>query len=78
MKALAFAVLRPRYRQRLSQKNHKRHKAVAFNKAFNATDSLLTSPVCEAVYCLFQSLLALLVNGYYGQTNKEKVDDYIQ
>ncbi len=47
----------------------------AFNKAFNATDSLFNSLVCEAAYCFFQSLLTLWVNGYYGRTNKEKIDD---
>ncbi len=34
------------------------------------------SPVCEEACCFFCSLLALRVNGYYGQTNKEKIDDY--
>ncbi len=43
----------------------------AFNKAFNATDSLFNSPVCEAVYCFFRSLLALRVNGNYCRTNIE-------
>ncbi len=50
--------------------------SLAFNKAFNATDSLFDSPVCEAACCFFRSLLVLQVNGYYGWTNKEKVDDY--
>ncbi len=48
----------------------------ALNKVFNAADSLFNSPVCEAVYCFFRSLLALRVSGYYGQTNKEKIHDY--
>ncbi len=51
-------------------------QSLAFNKAFNATDSLFNSPVLEAAYLFFRSLLALRVNGYYGWTNKEKVDDY--
>ncbi len=49
---------------------------LGFNEAFNATDSLFNSPVCGAAYCFFASLLVLRVNGYYVQTNKEKVDDY--
>ncbi len=47
----------------------------AFHKAFNATDSLFNSPVCEAACCFFRSLLALRVNGYYGRTNGQKIDD---
>ncbi len=46
-----------------------------FNKTFNATDSLFSWAGCEAACCFFWSLLALWVNGYYGRTNKEKVDD---
>ncbi len=45
----------------------------AFNKAFNATDSLFNSPVCEVACCFFWSLLALQ---HYVWTHKEKVDDY--
>ncbi len=48
----------------------------AFNKTFNATDSLFISPVCEVACCFFWSLLALWVNCYYKRTNKEKIDDY--
>ncbi len=44
----------------------------------NATDSLFNSPVCEAPYCFFRFLLVSRVNGYYGRTNKEKIDDYRQ
>ncbi len=29
------------------------------SQAFNSTDSLFNSPVCEAVCCFFRSLLAL-------------------
>ncbi len=49
---------------------------VPFKKAFNAIGSLFTSPVCEAAYCFFRSLLVLWVNCYYGWTNKEKIKDY--
>ncbi len=76
MKALAFAVLWPGCWWRLSRKKLQAAHSLAFNKTFNATDSLFNSPVCEAVYCIFWSLLALWVNGYYGRTNKEKIDDY--
>ncbi len=51
---------------------------VLHSLAFNATDSLFNSPVCEVVCCFFRSLLALGVNGYYGRTNKEKTDGYRQ
>ncbi len=44
---------------------------VAHSSAFNATDSLFKSPVCEATCCSFRSLLALQVNCYCGQTNKD-------
>ncbi len=50
--------------------------SLAFNKAFNATDSLFNSPVDEAVHCFLQSVLLLWVNSYYGRTNKGKIDDY--
>ncbi len=62
----AFAVLQPRYRERLSQKNHKWCR-VRF---------LTQQTLCEAPYCFFRSLLALRVNCYYDRTNKENIDDY--
>ncbi len=46
-----------------------------YDPAFNSADSLFNSPVFEAVYCFFRSLLALWENSNYGRTNKEKVDD---
>ncbi len=50
-----------------SEKSQAAH-SLAFNKAFNLTDLLCNS--------LFATLLALWVNAYYGQINKEKTDNY--
>ncbi len=71
-----IGVLRPECRQRLSWKNHKRRTVRLLTR-------LLTQQSCSSTHlCVkrhtvfFWALLVLQVNGYYGQTNKKKVEDY--
>ncbi len=71
-KPAAFAVLRPGYRWWLSQKNHQRRTVRPLTQQTRSSTHL--SVKRRAVF--FRSLLAFRVNGYYGRTNKEKVNDY--
>ncbi len=66
-----FAVLWPGCQRWNSENSEAVHSS-----AFNTTDSLFSSPVCEAAFCFFWSLLVLWVNCCYGRTNKVKIDDY--
>ncbi len=70
MRALAFSSIMTRESAATFPEKSQAAHCYAFNKAFNATDNF-NSPVCEAAYCFFPSLLALRVNGYHGRTNKQ-------
>ncbi len=72
MKALAFVVLQPGCLQRLSRKNLKRRTVRLLTRLLTQQTRSPTHLCVKRRTVFSRSPLALRVNGYYGQTNKER------